>query len=231
MEMDEIHIAKLNLTGVVVEIQAYDMNEGIESLTQMKSEMMETQLTMMGVVLHEPSNLISPEAVLQVNAPNEEMELLTLQKNEMIPIKMMEMDETVFAILSLFTLELPQARVYELLSRFEEMEILSLEKTEMIEMLKEEMVAQTSDWLKKVMSETLTLQINDPQSEETGTLWILKNEMIITLRMEMDEVQNEKSKVTTFEMESLQFEKLMLKPHHQRVQQESVFKLYLVQVS
>ena len=145
MEMDEIQIAKFKLIGVVSITQVIDMNEVMESLIQLKPEMMETLPTPMGVVHHEPSNLISSELVLQVNAPNEEMESLTLRKNEMISIKMMEMGETVFAMLNLYTLEHPQTRVYELPSRSEEMEILSLEKHEMMEIFKEEMVDQSYD--------------------------------------------------------------------------------------
>jgi len=40
MEMDETQLAKLKLTGVVLELQAFDMNEEMESLTQLKPEMM-----------------------------------------------------------------------------------------------------------------------------------------------------------------------------------------------
>ena len=99
----------------------------------------------MDEVLHELLSLTSSEIILQVNAPSEEMELLTFQNNETISIKTVEMDETVLAILNLIILELSQTRVSELPTRPEEMGMLSLEKPEMMETLSEEMADQTCD--------------------------------------------------------------------------------------
>ena len=128
-----------------MELQVLDMNAVMESLIQMKLEMMETLPTLMAEALHELLNLITYEIILQVNALNEEMELLTPQNNEMISIRMMGMGETVLVMLRFYTLALPQTRVCELSFRSEEMTKLSLEKPEMTEMLKEEMAAQTCD--------------------------------------------------------------------------------------